>query len=88
MATSPKNMLINTIASEANITKTEAANMLTIVASAIKQTVEADNTVRLAPLGSFSLKHRAARTARNPRTGESVDVPARDVIVFKASKGK
>jgi len=86
MANSPKQDLINTIASEANLTKAEAASLLTVVASAIKQTVEADNTVRIPPLGSFSLKHRPARTARNPRTGEPVDVPAKDVIMFKASK--
>ena len=38
--------------------------------------------------GTFEVKHKAARTARNLRTGMPVDVPARDVLTFKAAKPK
>lgn len=37
--------------------------------------------------GTFAIKEKAARTARNPKTGEAVDVPARAVLSFKASPG-
>ncbi|MHB1630710.1 MAG: HU family DNA-binding protein [Acidithiobacillus sp.] len=42
--------------------------------------------VRIHGFGTFSVKHKPAHEARNPSTGESVQVPAKDVLVFKASK--
>lgn len=48
--------------------------------------VHHDQKVRISGFGAFSLRHKPARKARNPVNGESVDVPAKDVMVFKASK--
>ncbi|MBU2767762.1 integration host factor subunit beta [Acidithiobacillus ferrivorans] len=42
--------------------------------------------VRIHGFGTFSVKHKPANEARNPATGEAVNVPAKDVLVFKASK--
>ncbi len=45
-----------------------------------------DNRVELRGFGAFSVKHRKPRTARNPRTGEAVEVPGKKVPFFKAGK--
>ena len=42
--------------------------------------------IELRGFGTFKVRHRKARTGRNPRTGEPVEVPARDVPVFKPSR--
>jgi len=52
----------------------------------IKAAVEEGEKVMIRDFGTFSMKDRAARTARNPKTGEAVQVPAKTVLVFKASK--
>jgi nucleoid DNA-binding protein len=55
-------------------------------ADLIARECEAGERVILRGFGTFKQVTRAARTARNPATGESVDVPAKDVLHFKASK--
>lgn len=53
---------------------------------AIKDEVKAGNKVDIAAFGSFQIADRAARTARNPQTGESIQVAAKKAPKFKASK--
>ena len=55
---------------------------------AIASHVDASSTVNLPGLGRFALKTRPARVARNPRTGEPVDVPASTTVSFRPTKGK
>lgn len=55
------------------------------VFDAIKDRVERGEKVRIKDFGTFQMKTRAARTARNPRTGEEVKVPEKTVLTFKAS---
>jgi DNA-binding protein HU-beta len=52
----------------------------------IRQGLLDDGEVRLMGFGTFTVKHRKARTARNPQTGEAVKVPAKNVVHFKPSK--
>jgi DNA-binding protein HU-beta len=56
------------------------------VFEAIKDEVAAGNKVDIAGFGSFSVADRAARTARNPQTGETVHVAAKKAVKFKVSK--
>jgi DNA-binding protein HU-beta len=56
------------------------------VITSIVKTLKKGDEVSIAGLGIFSTKTRAARTARNPRTGESVSVPAMKVPKFRAAK--
>ena len=51
----------------------------------ISETMSNDTTVSVAGLGTFAPVHKKARTARNPHTGEAVEVPAKTVVKFKAS---
>ena len=56
------------------------------VFEAIKDEVAAGNKVDIAGFGSFQIADRAARTARNPQTGETIQVAAKKTVKFKVSK--
>ncbi len=67
-------------------TKADAERGMDAVLSALVDALKAGGEVSIAGLGVFSVKDRAARTARNPRTGEMVNVPATKVPKFRAAK--
>ena len=67
-------------------TKVQAEQVLDKVLETIVSTLKKGDEVSIAGLGIFSVKMRAARTARNPRTGEMVQVPAMKVPKFRAAK--
>ena len=66
-------------------TKVQAEEVVEMIISSITSTLKSGGEVSLAGLGIFSTKTRAARTARNPRTGETVNVPAMKVPKFRAA---
>jgi DNA-binding protein HU-beta len=67
-------------------TKVQAEEVVELMIDSITSTLKKGDEVSLAGLGIFSAKTRAARTARNPRTGEAVQVPAMKVPKFRAAK--
>lgn len=67
-------------------TKTQSDEVVQMIIDSITSTLKAGNEVSLAGLGIFSVKQRAARDARNPKTGETVHVPATKVPKFRAAK--
>lgn len=67
-------------------TKVQAEQAVDAVVSSIVDTLKKGNEVSIAGLGIFAVKQRAAREARNPRTGESIKVPAMKVPKFRAAK--
>lgn len=67
-------------------TKTQAEQVVDGIFDAITNTLKSGEEVSISGFGIFSAKMRAARTARNPRTGASVEVPAQRVPKFRASK--
>ena len=67
-------------------TKTTAEQAVEKIIEVIIGSLKKGEEVSIAGLGIFSVKERAARQARNPRTGESISVPAMKVPKFKASK--
>lgn len=67
-------------------TKTTAEQAVEKIIEVIIGSLKKGEEVSIAGLGIFSVKERAARQARNPRTGESISVPAMRVPKFKASK--
>jgi len=68
-------------------TKADAERAVETVFDSIAGSLKKGEDVSVAGFGIFSAKTRAARTARNPRTGESIQVPAMRVPKFKAGKG-
>ena len=67
-------------------TKVQAEEVVEIVISSIVESLKKGEEVSIAGLGIFSTKTRAARQARNPRTGEAISVPAMRVPKFRAAK--
>lgn len=81
-----KKDLTNFVAAEAGITKKDANLVVGTVLEGMKEGLLADGKVTLVGFGTFSIVQRKARKARNPQTGEAIDVPAKFVPKFKASK--
>ena len=67
-------------------TKVSAEQTVDAILEGIIKTLKKGEDVSIAGLGIFSVKARAARTARNPKTGESIAVPATKVPKFRAAK--
>lgn len=67
-------------------TKVQAEQAVDAVVDSIVATLKKGDEVSIAGLGIFSVKARAARQARNPRTGETISVPAMKVPKFRAAK--
>jgi len=68
------------------ITKKDCALVVDGFLNAVKAALAGGEHIEIRGFGTFKVRHRKARTARNPRTGEPVEVPPRDVPVFKPSK--
>ena len=78
--------LIDVVASEADISKTDASNAVDAVINGITSSLRKGDSVTLVGFGTFSVSDRAARTGRNPRTGEHITIPASRSPKFKAGK--
>jgi len=81
-----KQELIAQIADKAEISKSQAAAALDAALESIVGAVADGDKVQLIGFGSFEPKKREARTGRNPRTNEAVEIPASVVPVFKPGK--
>lgn len=81
-----KKDLIDHIAAEAGLTKTQATAALNALVKGVEDTLKKGDKVVLVGFGTFSASARPARTARNPKTGATVNVEARNVVKFKSGK--
>jgi len=81
-----KSELINSISANSGLTKTDSAKALDAFISTVSTALKSGNSVRLVGFGTFATSKRAATTAINPRTRQTVKVPARKVAKFKAGK--
>lgn len=78
--------LVNKIAKEMNVSKQEAESGVNLFFHTIKEALLKGEEIELRGFGSFRFRQREARSGRNPRTGELVDVPPKKVLYFKPSK--
>ncbi|HNZ55410.1 MAG TPA: HU family DNA-binding protein [Candidatus Paceibacterota bacterium] len=81
-----KQALVDVVHEVIGGTKAGAEKVVDVLIDSIISTLKKGEDVSIAGLGIFTVKERAARTARNPRTGETVQVPAMSVPKFKAAK--
>ena len=81
-----KRELTDAVASAADLAKADAARAVDAVLGAISGALGQGNSVSLVGFGTFSVKHRAARQGRNPRTGETIQIAATSVPGFKAGR--
>ncbi len=77
--------LVEIISEETGVNKKDTGIIVNLIMENIGQALVTGDKVEFRGFGSFKVKTRRARLARNPRTGESVDVPAKRVPFFKAS---
>ena len=81
-----KTELIAITAEKTGMTKKDAERAVNAALEAVAAELAAGNRVQLAGFGIFETKTRAARTGRNPKTKEAIEIPASTSIAFKASK--
>ena len=82
-----KNDLIAVVAENTGLSKSDSTKAVDGVFDALTDALQAKKDVRLVGFGTFHVTHRAASKGRNPRTGESIDIPASNQPKFKAGKG-
>ncbi len=81
-----KTELVNSVAEKAEMTKKDAEKVVNAVFTSIEEALGKGDKVQLVGFGTFEVKERAARTGRNPKTGEEISIAATKVPVFKAGK--
>ncbi|MDQ7005253.1 MAG: HU family DNA-binding protein [Ghiorsea sp.] len=79
--------LINHVAEAAGLSKVDAAAAVDAVIGGVTDALASGDSVSLVGFGTFSVTERAARIARNPRTGDPINVAASKAPKFKAGKG-
>lgn len=81
-----KSELVEHVAKVADLTKVAAANTVDAVIEAITKALKKGEEVTLVGFGTFKVRNRAARTGRNPQTGDTIKIKAAKVPAFKAGK--
>ena len=81
-----KKEIVKTISEEIGLTQLKTKEIVQKTFDAIVETLVDERRIELRNFGVFEVKKRAARKARNPRTGQRVDVPEKFVVTFKPGK--
>jgi DNA-binding protein HU-beta len=81
-----KSELIEAVAQSADLSKASATRAVDAVVDSITRALKEGDQVTLVGFGTFAVRERAARSGRNPRTGETINISASKVPGFKAGK--
>lgn len=81
-----KSELIDAVSSNTGATKADAGRMLESFVDVVTKTLQDGDNIVIPGFGTFSVGHRAGRTGRNPKTGETIEIKAARVAKFKAGK--
>ncbi|MFC1779690.1 HU family DNA-binding protein [Thermodesulfobacteriota bacterium] len=81
-----KSELIDAIAEKAGLSKADASKALSATLESVTDALKAGEKVALIGFGTFSVSLRAARTGKNPQTGEAIAIPASKAAKFKAGQ--
>lgn len=79
--------LVAKIAEKSGLSKKQAELALGAFIDSVTEALKEGDKVQLMGFGTFEVKERAARTGRNPMTGETIEIPASKTPTFKAGKG-
>ncbi len=82
-----KAQLVEEVSGKAGLTKKETQNVIDAVTETIGDTLSAGEKVTLVGFGTFQVMERKARRGRNPRTGKTIQIPAKKVAKFRPGKG-
>ncbi|HHV93532.1 MAG TPA: HU family DNA-binding protein [Firmicutes bacterium] len=78
--------LVSQVAAKTGMTKKDAAACVDAMLAVIEDALRSGDKVQLTGFGTFEVRERAARTGRNPQTGEEIEISARRLPVFRAGK--
>ena len=81
-----KTDLVDAVATDAELTKADAARAVDAVINSVTKALKNGDAVTLVGFGTFQVRKRAARTGRNPKTGETIKIKASKNPAFKAGK--
>lgn len=81
-----KNDLIDSVSQSSGLSKADAGKAVDAVVGSITGALKSGDSVSLIGFGTFNVRNRAARTGRNPRTGEEIQIAAAKNPAFKAGK--
>jgi DNA-binding protein HU-beta len=81
-----KGDLINSVADDTNLKKTDITKVIDSILDNIQGSLKSGNDVSLVGFGTWKKKQRAARTGRNPQTGAAINIPAKNTVTFSAGK--
>ena len=81
-----KGELVSSIADKADLTKDQAEKALSAMTESIEDALKSEDSVSLIGFGTFSVTNRPAREGRNPRTNETIQIAAKNVVKFKPGK--
>jgi DNA-binding protein HU-beta len=81
-----KDEMIAYMAENSGISKKQATDALQAFMDGVTKQLQEDTKVSFSGFGTFAVSHRKARAGRNPQTGETIQIPASKVPVFKAGK--
>lgn len=81
-----KRDLIKVIAEKTALTQVQTGEVIQLALDAIAEAIVSEGRMELRNFGVFEVKLRQPRKARDPRTGETMDVPARNVVVFRPGR--
>lgn len=76
--------LVNSMAEKTGLTKTKSNEIVDVIVSTISEALKSGDKVTLVGFGTFTTTQRDARKGRNPKTGETIEIPAKRVAKFKA----
>jgi DNA-binding protein HU-beta len=78
--------LVDAVAQKTDTSKTRTGDVVDAMLDAIRHTLARGDVVQLVGFGAFSAGKRAARTGRNPKTGDAIEIPATKTVKFTAGK--
>ncbi|RDZ08192.1 DNA-binding protein [Priestia megaterium] len=81
-----KTELVDAVATQAELSKQDAKKAVEALFETISNTLAKEEKIQLIGFGTFEVRERAARTGRNPQTGEEITIPASKVPAFKPGK--
>lgn len=79
-----KAQLIDAMASKSGLSKNDSKKALEAFVDSVTDSLKSGDRIQLVGFGSFSVAERSARTGRNPRTGQEINIPAKKVVKFRA----
>lgn len=77
--------IVEKVSTNLGLSKKESAELVEVVFSLIKSTLESGEKLKIAGFGNFEVKQKADRRGRNPQTGETIIIEARRILTFKPS---